>query len=1406
MRVFYYLKESKMTQESRLVIVIDSRNAARNARNLSDELNSIERNGDFATRSTDRLGVATRQLAGYMAGLITIGTAVSKMDTYTGLQNKLKLVTDSQIALNQAMQDTFKIAQNTGQAWESVSQIYQRFSDNAKRLNLNQAKTAELTDTVAKAIAISGGSASSAEAALIQFSQALASNVLRGEELNSVMEQAPGLAKAIAQGMSITVGQLRSVAAEGKITGDVLVDALGKAKASVDDLFGKTDFTIANSFTQLSNAITKFVGEAGSGSGAAQAISASLSGLAKNLETVTNIAMIGGAYWVGTLIPVMYKSVVASGAKVKALFDEIQATNAAIVQIQRKAQAEFNVAQAEISSARAAVLAAEMEVNANRAVIQSEIQRMQATIAATNAEKAQEAQRLKSQITDQGRAMAITRMATLQQAQALMTAELTALEQRLASTTVATSAAYTSARNAQTAATGRLTAATSGLNVANSLTTRSTFGLLGALGGPVGLGLTVAAVAASYLLLRDNTDKATKSLNENGQTVDEIISKFKELDEVQKRSQIRSETTSLSDLTKKYQDASKDLFKYTINIEKYGYVSAEASEKIGKLALQYENGKITASSLATQINGLSGVSAKAKSKIDEQSVAVNKLKDELQKQKNVTEEMISQSKRKTQSTEAETKATNDMRIAEEKLLAIKKSAASENLKNQFLINTIQRNGSNKNAVDFANFMVNFREANKIPFSETLSAEMLKVAQAQYAIEQQRKKLVDDITDSERERTKELEKQSKLSQRLIGISGNTGIGTGAHLDVRYGDSRDGQKVSKEHLARLQAGGKSLSSYRVSSDYGQRKAPTAGASSFHKGIDFAMPVGTAITTSVAVKDVKTAYDAKGGGYYSTVTFEDGVVLKLLHQAPSVMSKVKGGPSDGTYKSNLDLQKQAEEVARNQIQLQMAVADEITRIRQNLADDLKEIDKAGYSDDEAKKLKAQYQVQANNDIAIAQQAIRTKLDDYKAFTKTEEQLLRDSFARRQFEALHDLELTKSQRQEAVKFLAQQEQKELALIKLSQEQRLYQSRLFLMSETEAMRERYRIEREEIDKTTQDEEEKRKRLALSRQQEQLDLLNKAAQASKNWSSTYAEMMSNSQMFQLDQTRKDRTGQSLAIADSQNADVMSRAQDPNADMEALAAEQEAIWQAHRDRMALIDQDYWSKTKAYQLGMAADVFGGLSGVMLNFVDESSSSYRALVAIQKGANLASVLMNSITAITAAWASAPFPGNLPAVAMATMETGALQATLQAFTPQGFATGGLIRGPGTGTSDSIPIMASNKEFMFKASSVASIGLDNLNYMNRTGELPQNHDATQLSAIQRQQRQSDLINTSINQRNAGVAQTAAPTIVDNQMVVNNVFNPKDIPDAMANPYGAKVFMNFIKLHKSTIRGMLGVT
>lgn len=353
-----------MAQESRLVIVIDAKNAERNARNLGNELDNIERKGDFASKSMDGLSVATRQLAGYMAGLVTISASVSKIDAYTNMSNRLKLVTNSQAELNQALDDTFKIAQNSRAAWDGVIQVYQRFSDNAKTLGINMQKTAELTDTVSKAVAISGASAQAAEAALTQFGQALASGQLRGEELNSILEQTPALAKAIAQGMGITVGELRSVAAEGKITGEVLVDALTKAKSSVDELFSRTDMTIAQSITVLNNEVTKFVGEAGKGSGAANALAGSIQLLAENVSLIADVALAAG---IGYITKAIITKTVAVEATVAASVAARAANIAEAESELKNAIAATNDAKAHLASTKETLASTQAKYGATAA-------------------------------------------------------------------------------------------------------------------------------------------------------------------------------------------------------------------------------------------------------------------------------------------------------------------------------------------------------------------------------------------------------------------------------------------------------------------------------------------------------------------------------------------------------------------------------------------------------------------------------------------------------------------------------------------------------------------------------------------------------------------------------------------------------------------------------------------------------------------------------------------------------------------------------------------------------------------------------------------------------------------------------------------------------------------------------
>lgn len=472
-------------QRSTLIIEISSEQAARNARALDRELQSIERTGNYATTSMNSMSVAARQLAGYLAGVVTVGTAIAKMDDWTNLNNRLRLVTTSQKALNVAMQDTFDIAQRSGAAWGGTATIYQKIQYNSEKLGLSQEKVAKITESISKSISNSGSSAQAASAALYQLGQSFDKSSLNGDEFVSMSENAGYLMEVFAKGLGVTRAELKEMSSQGLLTTDKMVQAIEKMSGSIEEDFGKTNFTIGQSFTQLSNAVTKFVGESGQATGAASAISGSLSSLAENLNTVTNIAMIGGAYWVGTYIPALYTSTMAGYGKIKQLVEQTVIQYAAV-------QAEKVAAAQELAGAEAKLV------------------NLQATRAQLVEELKLELARKKKQISDQGAINSELRMGLLRQQQAAINVELTATENALAA-----------------ARTRSAAAATATLGIGSRI--------LGVMTGPVGIGISIAAVAAGYLLMRDSTAEANKKLEEQTEIASRTKQELLALQGVQKK-------------------------------------------------------------------------------------------------------------------------------------------------------------------------------------------------------------------------------------------------------------------------------------------------------------------------------------------------------------------------------------------------------------------------------------------------------------------------------------------------------------------------------------------------------------------------------------------------------------------------------------------------------------------------------------------------------------------------------------------------------------------------------------------------------------------------------------------------------------------------------------------------------
>lgn len=1226
-----------MAQESRLVIVIDAKNAERNARNLGNELDSIERKGDFATKSMDSLSVATRQLAGYMAGVVTVGAAINRMDLYTGINNKLKLVTNSQEELNQAMADTFDIAQRSASAWSAVNDVYSKYMSNAKTLNLTQEQTAKLTEITSKAVAISGSNAESASAALFQYGQALDGGVLRAEEFNSLVDGAGGLLNAMAKGLGVTRGELRQMMLDGKLTGEVITKALLKAGDSVDELYGKTDKTISQSLGMLSNAITKFVGEAGKGSGTAQVLSGSIQTLAGNLDVLTSAMMVGGAYWLGTYIPAIYASGVAVAAKTKELATQTVTQYAAI-------QAERTAAAQQVISTQAVV--------ANT----------QATLAAIGAEKALEVQRLKSQITEKGRTVTLTRMAELKKIETQVTKELAVAEGALASA------------QARSAAAG---AASVGIGSR----------LLGLLGGPVGIGITVASLAAGYLLMRDNGDKANDMLEKQSRYAGMAADELMKLEGAQKRAAEGELTKQLSLQNAQLSKSQNEFLLLTQSITDNNKQSAEAY----RIWAELKTGVIDVNQAFNRLNQLAFISsdqinqlADSKKKVDENSKAVKQTNSELNQVRASGANAKAGFNDVSQGAKG---AVQDVTELNKKLKDINKSLADRKWDADFKSVLITKYG--RSAEEAELLLQTYRDNQKKGFAG-VTVEQDKIIKGIVSQES----ALDNLVNKDKERTKELQKQQKVLSVNAKVQANAAKYGFAGIESKY--NLPAGTLSALHMIESRGNAKA---------YNKSTGATGG---------FQFLEGTA--KQYGVKDrTDLAQSAEGAGKYMSYLLKlfKGDLEKAVRAYHAGEGNVQKGKGIGKYNNQYwkdyqgymagingytagdisskdfdrliqDATKMAEEQAKLRLQLENDVANEVTKIRNDLAKKLEDVDKANFTPERKVEIKAELQARADNDVAIAQQALKTKLDDYKQFNMTEEQLLKESFDRKKFNAAHDIELSKDQRDEAIKYLDQQYQQELELINLTKTAR------------QAAYDQANLK------------------ALQELKQERDIL-----AAPLWQRAGLSL---------------QFGERNALSDNDNAllNEQNNLKAKLAQGEILTLEynkriEDAV-RLHEETKWKIQEDYAIKYKDLQqsqhqtqlelygslLSQASTVWGSMTEMVKSSAGEQSSAYKAMFLMQQAIAIGQAIISTELAATKALELGPIAG-VPAAALVRGMGYASVGLIAAQTIAGFSSGGYTGDMGRGD---VAGVVHGQEYVLNAAATKRVGVDTLNAINSGGSL----------------------------------------------------------------------------------------
>ena len=218
-----------------------------------------------------------------IGGALAAQQVIAYADAWTATTNQLRLVTSSTEQLASTQEKLFQLAQNTRSSLEGTVDLYSKLARTTGDLGLSQDELLQITTTVNQAIQASGAPAASAEAALVQLGQGFAAGALRGEELNSVMEQTPRLARAIADGMGISIGALREFGAEGALTAETVTKALLSQGDVVRDEFLKTEQTVGSAFTNLCNSLTKVVGKINEATGATGLITLALNGLSEEL-------------------------------------------------------------------------------------------------------------------------------------------------------------------------------------------------------------------------------------------------------------------------------------------------------------------------------------------------------------------------------------------------------------------------------------------------------------------------------------------------------------------------------------------------------------------------------------------------------------------------------------------------------------------------------------------------------------------------------------------------------------------------------------------------------------------------------------------------------------------------------------------------------------------------------------------------------------------------------------------------------------------------------------------------------------------------------------------------------------------------------------------------------------------
>lgn len=295
--------------------------AAAAAKRASNANQAFKDSSDLAAKSANALTQELKRLVGGYLGIQTLKKAADLSDTLVSTRTRLDQMNDGLQTTAELETMIYQSAQRSRGSFTDTMGLVSQLGTMAGDAFSSSKEIVQFAEQLNKQLALSGASGSSAQAAILQLEQGLASGVLRGDELNSVMEQAPALAKSIADYMQVSVGELREMGSKGQITADIVKNALFTAAKDTNEEFEKTPMTWAQVWTVASNTAVR----------ALDPLLTAINWVANNLDVAIPLVVSLGAAFGVLLIAANWTNILATATKtaasMQAFYNAVMAAN-----------------------------------------------------------------------------------------------------------------------------------------------------------------------------------------------------------------------------------------------------------------------------------------------------------------------------------------------------------------------------------------------------------------------------------------------------------------------------------------------------------------------------------------------------------------------------------------------------------------------------------------------------------------------------------------------------------------------------------------------------------------------------------------------------------------------------------------------------------------------------------------------------------------------------------------------------------------------------------------------------------------------------------------------------------------------------------------------------------------------